>query len=196
MRKKLTNCSEYSWGQSSWRGGGSACEERLRELHSVRKLEREPKSFLPVPEIVKKMHQPSLLWCRAARWEVTDTWGHSDLRGKRGHSSIDKVALRVMHSPFSEVFKTLLNKVPSNLIRRLKKQKVCVQTSWVLLTWRILFYFYCFHGYSSVLLNTQGHRRMKDLWACWNSCWRISFWLQVQKYSTEVVLYWTENSLK
>lgn len=28
MRKKLTDCSEYSWGQPSWCGGGSTCPVR------------------------------------------------------------------------------------------------------------------------------------------------------------------------
>lgn len=119
-------------------------------------------------------------------------WFKGEKRSLWQQWSIDKVAQRVVHSPFSEVFKTLLNKVLSNLIRRLKKQKVCVETSWVLPTWRILFYFYCFHGYSSVLLNTQGHRGIKDLWACWKNCWRISFWLQVT--STEV-LNWSSPLL-
>lgn len=42
------------------------CEERLRELHSVRRLEGEPKSFRPVPELVKKMEQNSPLRCMVA----------------------------------------------------------------------------------------------------------------------------------
>lgn len=42
------------------------CEERLRELHSVRRLERKPKSLLLVPKIIKKIQQHSLLRCTAS----------------------------------------------------------------------------------------------------------------------------------
>lgn len=42
------------------------CKERLRQLHSVRRLEGEHKSFLPVPEVIKNMEQNSLLRCMAA----------------------------------------------------------------------------------------------------------------------------------
>lgn len=42
------------------------CEERMRELRSVQRLEGEHKNFLPVPEVIKKMEQNSLLRCMGA----------------------------------------------------------------------------------------------------------------------------------
>lgn len=71
---------------------------------------------------------------------------------------------------------------PEQLYQKAEETEVCVKTSWVLPTWKMLFYFYCCHGYSSVLLNTQVHRGMKDLWACWKCCWRTSFWVQITNY--------------
>lgn len=42
------------------------CEERMRELRSVQRLEGEHKNFLPVPEVIKKMEQNSLRRCTGA----------------------------------------------------------------------------------------------------------------------------------
>lgn len=106
MRKKLTNCSECSWGQSSWRGGGSTCSVRKGWGNWIQSegLKGNPRVFFQYLRLSRKCSNTLYLGAqqqdeRLQSHEDILIWGEKEVtvtRIKHWHGCPENCALSIL----------------------------------------------------------------------------------------------------